>query len=64
MVFNVRESTRSIKREFPYEVEVTDHIWIPMSDGTRLSAKLWIPKSATTTPVPAILEYLPYRKNE
>ncbi|KAA0955172.1 CocE/NonD family hydrolase [Planococcus sp. ANT_H30] len=64
MVFNVRESTRSIKREFPHEVEVTDHIWIPMSDGTRLSAKLWIPKSATTNPVPVILEYLPYRKNE
>lgn len=64
MVFNVRESTRTIKREFPFEVEVTDHIWIPMSDGTRLSAKLWIPKAALTNPVPVILEYIPYRKNE
>ncbi|MBX0314726.1 CocE/NonD family hydrolase [Planococcus glaciei] len=64
MAFNVRESTRGVKHEFPYEVEITDHIWIPMSDGTRLSAKLWIPKGATDNPVPAILEYLPYRKNE
>ncbi|MFD1861391.1 CocE/NonD family hydrolase [Planococcus chinensis] len=64
MVFNVRESTRGTRREFPHEVEVTDHVWIPMSDGTRLSAKLWIPKGATVHPVPAILEYLPYRKNE
>ncbi|AIY05436.1 peptidase S15 [Planococcus sp. PAMC 21323] len=64
MVFNVRESTRSIKREFPHEVEVIDHIWISMSDGTRLSAKLWIPKSAYENPVPVVLEYLPYRKNE
>ena len=64
MVFNVRESTRSIKREFPYEVEVTDHVWIPMSDGTRLSAKLWMPIDAVTNPVPVVLEYIPYRKNE
>ena len=64
MVFNVRESTRSIKREFPFDVEVTDHIWIPMPDGTRLSAKLWIPKEAYQKPVPVILEYIPYRKNE
>ncbi|MGK7377022.1 CocE/NonD family hydrolase [Planococcus sp. 1R117A] len=64
MVFNVRESTRGVKQEFPHEVEVTDHVWIPMSDGTRLSAKLWIPRGATANPVPVILEYLPYRKNE
>ncbi len=35
---------------------------IVMKDGTRLSARLW--RSVTDQPVPAILEYLPYRKRD
>src|SRR3954453_14578403 len=38
-----------------------DHTWIPLSDGTRLAARLWLPDEE---PVPAILEYLPYRKGD
>lgn len=38
----------------------TDHLWIEMPDGVRLAARLWSP--AGTRPVPAILEYIPYRK--
>lgn len=49
-------------RHFPYEVEVIQHTWIRMSDGSRLSAKLWLPK--TTEAVPAILEFIPYRKRD
>ncbi|WP_088006105.1 CocE/NonD family hydrolase [Indiicoccus explosivorum] len=64
MVFNVRESTRAVRKDFPHEVETIDHIWIPLSDGTRLSAKIWLPKGAAENPVPAVLEYIPYRKNE
>jgi len=37
---------------------------IVMSDGTRLSARVWMPKDAPTVPVPAILEFLPYRKRD
>ena len=37
---------------------------IPLSDGTRLSARVWMPDCAKTEPVPAILEYLPYRKSD
>ena len=37
---------------------------IPLPDGTRLSARVWIPDFAETEPVPAILEYLPYRKSD
>lgn len=37
---------------------------IPLPDGTRLSARVWIPDYAETEPVPAILEYLPYRKSD
>ena len=49
---------------FPESVKVMEHIWIPLSDGTRLAAKLWLPESAEKKPVPAILEYIPYRKRD
>jgi putative CocE/NonD family hydrolase len=45
-------------------VEVIDPVWIPLSDGTRLCARIWRPASAEQDPVPAILEYLPYRKDD
>ena len=37
---------------------------ITMPAGTRLSARTWIPDNATDAPVPAILEFLPYRKRD
>lgn len=40
----------------------TLHHWIPMPDGRRLAARLWMPEG--TGPFPAILEYLPYRKRD
>ena len=50
--------------DFPHQVRIVEHEWIPMSDGCRLAAKLWIPEGAEDHPVPAILEYIPYRKND
>lgn len=35
-----------------------------MSDGVRLGARLWLPEGAEQSPVPAILEYIPYRKRD
>ena len=46
------------------EVRRIDHVWIPLKDGTRLSARIWLPTDATEHPVPAILEAIPYRKND
>jgi len=37
---------------------------IKLSDGRRLTAKIWLPNNAENQPVPAILEYLPYRKRD
>ncbi|MGJ5619787.1 CocE/NonD family hydrolase [Sulfitobacter sp. MF3-043] len=37
---------------------------ITLSDGCRLSARVWRPTDAHTDPVPVILEYLPYRKRD
>ncbi len=50
--------------EFPQSVEVHEHVWIPVTDGLRLAAKLWVPTSAADDPVPGILEYIPYRKRD
>lgn len=50
-----------------FEIEglrIIENCWIPMSDGCQLAAKLWIPDDAETNPVPAILEYIPYRKRD
>ncbi|GGX77044.1 peptidase S15 [Litchfieldella qijiaojingensis] len=46
------------------EVTVIENSWIPMPDGCRLAAKIWLPADATDHPVPAILEYIPYRKRD
>lgn len=45
-------------------VEVIETVWIPMPDGTRLAARLWLPDGARETPVPCILEYIPYRRRD
>ncbi|HEY6367300.1 MAG TPA: CocE/NonD family hydrolase [Candidatus Binatia bacterium] len=49
---------------FPHIVRVIENCWIPMSDGCRLAARIWLPLDAETTPAPAILEYIPYRKRD
>jgi uncharacterized protein len=45
-------------------VRVEEHLWIALSDGCRLGARLWLPQSAAQEPVPAVLEYIPYRKRD
>ncbi|MET8131964.1 CocE/NonD family hydrolase [Streptomyces sp. NPDC005251] len=47
-----------IRTSFPYETTHED-VLVPLSDGTRLYARIWRP--LTEEPVPALLEYLPYR---
>jgi putative CocE/NonD family hydrolase len=40
-------------------------VLIPVRDGTWLSARIWLPEGASAdNPVPALLEYLPYRKGD
>lgn len=48
----------------PHKVKMLENVWIPLSDATRLAARVWLPEEADTTPVPAILEYIPYRKRD
>jgi len=46
----------------PRDVVEIENLWIPMPDGVHLAARVWLPKDAEDRPVPAILEYIPYRK--
>ncbi|CDX24968.1 Glutaryl 7-ACA acylase-like protein [Mesorhizobium plurifarium] len=41
---------------------VIENEWIPMPDGRKLAARLWLPCSERAAP--AIFEYLPYRKRD
>lgn len=52
------------KSHFPHEVREVENVFIPTRDGARLAARLWIPVDAAEEPVPAVLEYLPYRKRD
>jgi putative CocE/NonD family hydrolase len=51
-----------IVTEFPHAIREIEHLWIPLADGANLAARIWLPQDADRHPVPAILEYLPYRK--
>ncbi len=51
-------------KTFPQAFTEIENCWIPLSDGCRLAGKIWMPNSAVSQPVPAILEYLPYRKRD
>jgi len=53
-----------IVENFPRRVREIENVFIPLSDGCRLAARIWLPEDAEQNPVPAILEYLPYRKRD
>ncbi|HEY8336866.1 MAG TPA: CocE/NonD family hydrolase [Tardiphaga sp.] len=43
-------------------MQTEETVWIILRDGCRLAARLWLPD--IDQPVPAILEYLPYRRRD
>ena len=49
---------------YPQPVKLIENTWITLTDGTCLATRIWLPEDAEQNPVPAILEYLPYRKND
>ena len=51
-----------IVSEFPYAVSDEPDVGIVMSDGCRLSARVWRAQGAGA--IPAVLEYIPYRKRD
>ncbi len=53
-----------IRTDFPRRVRELSNTWIELSDGCRLAARIWLPDDAERDPVPAVLEYIPYRKSD
>jgi putative CocE/NonD family hydrolase len=45
---------------FPHGVREIEHTWIPLRDGTRLAARMWLPEGVARAP--AVVEYIPYGK--
>ncbi len=53
-----------VRHDLPRRVREVENVFIPMPDGCRLAARLWLPEDAERAPVPALLEYIPYRKRD
>lgn len=53
-----------IVESFPYSIREIENVFIPMRDGKRLAARIWLPEKAESSPLPAIMEYIPYRKRD
>jgi uncharacterized protein len=49
---------------FPRPIRAIEHLEIPTRDVTRLAARIWLPVDADGDPVPAVLEYIPYRRRD
>ena len=54
----------TIRTAFAHRIVETPDMGIVLPDGCRLSARVWMPEDAASNPVPAILEYIPYRKRD
>ena len=50
--------------KFPHKIIEHEDMPIIMSDGCRLSARVWMPKDSDNNQYPVILEHLPYRKRD
>ena len=50
--------------DLPHQVVHRETEWIPVAPDVRLAARTWRPVDATDEPVPAILEFLPYRRRD
>ena len=46
------------------DVEIRENVWIALADGRRLAARLWMPRGAAPGSLPAVVEYMPYRKRD
>ncbi len=54
----------AVRTDFARAVVEDADMGIVMPDGCRLSARVWMPDDAVADPVPAVLEYIPYRKRD
>lgn len=53
-----------VVERFPYDVEVDPHVPVPLRAGVVISLRLWRPVGVPGERFPAVLEALPYRKDD
>ena len=53
-----------VVEKLPQSIRVVENIFIPLKDGSKVAAKLWMPEDAEKNPVPVVIEYIPYRKRD
>src|ERR1700693_1526694 len=53
-----------IVTQLPRKVREIENVFSALADVCRLAARILLPTDAEKNPVPAILEYLPYRKRD
>ena len=51
-------------QRFPHRVKEDAQLRIPLADGTWLAGRVWRPETSDTRPVPAVLEFIPYRQRD
>ena len=54
----------STQSKFPHPVQIHADITIPLADGCWLHARGWMPENAIDNPVPALVEYAPFRHRD
>ena len=55
---------KPVRTRYPRRVKTIENVFIPMPGGHRLAARVWLPEDAELEKVPAIFEYMPYRKRD
>lgn len=46
------KNMQRINTDFPHPIREIENTWIPLSDGARLAARIWLPVDAEEKPVP------------
>ena len=56
--------TTEVVESFPYDVGVEPHVPVALRSGVVISVKLWLPVGEPGARFPAVLEAMPYRKDD
>ncbi|MHB8506174.1 MAG: CocE/NonD family hydrolase [Acidimicrobiales bacterium] len=51
-------------RPYTHGVRLVKNVRVPVRDGTLLAADLYVPEGGDCEPLPVVMEYIPYRKDD
>lgn len=60
----MKRRRQRVRHDLVERIREIENVFIELADGTRIAARIWLPGDAEACPVPAILEYIPYRKRD